>query len=224
MWSLPDIKRLNDEAALRAKKDKKKTVKQLLRGKRCEHCDEKATVLYEYYDIFSDDPKGYIYLCEKHDGYYGSPDEGYFTCDDCNRVFVENYTWENYYHADEDGMICLNCFFDREIDNEENWITDPLTVTFDTVQKAKHLIPVAGKHWEKHLDFLGNVEFDSMSGKELYGTRESGMGELIHIMREANKPCILILDAAYQFSVSIGVYTRKEEIKSGKDTCVQAKC
>ncbi len=211
MWSLPDINRLNEEASARAKTNSKKTTKQLLRGKKCEWCEErKATIVYEYYDIFSDDPKGYIFLCEGHDGYSGSPMEGYFTCSDCERVHVQNYTWENYLHVTEEGEeLCLNCYFDREIAKEERWISAPDQITDDLIAKAPHIIPVEGKHWGKHLAFIGNVEFDSTTGARLYGTREDGIVELRELVKKAGVPCILILDAAYQFAVSIGVYTRK---------------
>jgi hypothetical protein len=111
MWSLPDLKRLNEDA-----EKFNSTLNQIvITGKTedgeplvCEwaghdgKCEGEVRA-YEYYDIFSDVPKGYLALCEKHDGYYGSPSEGYFECDACQKIFIENYTWELYRHDDEAG-------------------------------------------------------------------------------------------------------------------------
>jgi hypothetical protein len=216
MWSLPSIDKINREAEERYDKEKNLTAKQILRGKKCDHDEkEKATIYYDWYDVFSDVPKGRIFLCDKHDGYYGNPDEGFFTCVACSRVFTENYTWEKYNYVTEDGEeLCLNCYLDGELDNTENWINAVEDVSWEKVTKAKHLIPVEGRHWQEYLEFVGNVEFDSMTGAKLTGfsstsSRDDGLNDLRDIVRKAKKPCMLILDGAYQFSVSLGVYTRK---------------
>ena len=62
-------------------------------------CQSRATRSHLVYDIFSDDPKGVLHLCETHDGYSGDPVEGYFTCEDCERVIAENYTGKLQNHA-----------------------------------------------------------------------------------------------------------------------------
>lgn len=217
MWSLPDIKKLNEEAELKWKGRKSLKPEQILKGHTCEHCDNPATMYFNTYDIFSDVPKSQIFLCNKHDGYYMSPPEGYFICDECNRVFIENYTWESYSHTDEDGEVCLNCYFDREIKNKENWIKSVKEITMDRVRKAKHLIPVSGTHWKKYLKFIGNTELDSSSGKKITGSSstssvDDGLNELRDLVKVAlknKKECIFILDGAYQFAVSIGVYIKK---------------
>ena len=122
MWSLPNIHRLNEEASRLAILNSNKTEKQLCRGERCERCDNKAVHATPWYDVFSDDPKGYIYQCKKH-SMEGLP-EGYFYCDRCGRDFIENYTWEYYFHDDPETCerICLNCALDDEINNDENWV------------------------------------------------------------------------------------------------------
>ena len=217
MWALPNINKMNEEAALRYETEKDLSKKQILKGQTCMYCDKKATRYYDYYDIFSDDPKGKIFLCAKHDGYYGNPAEGYFFCEGCERTMVENYTWELYSHDTNEGRLCLNCYFDSEIKKQENWI-DKVEQVADRVWESKHLIPVEGTHWKKYLDFHGNVELDSMSGAKITGfsstsTVESGIAELQEIVKKTLGigPVILIMDAAYQFAMSIGVYTRKKE-------------
>jgi len=220
MWSLPDIKRLNDEAVKNASKLNKAVETGHLDGKKikCDWCDKPAKYIYPWYDIFSDVPKGIIGLCEEHDYYYGSPSEGFFTCADCGKVFITNYTWENYFTDTDDGdRLCLNCYFNREIKNKLNWITKIKDITWERVKASKHLIPVRGTHWEEYLEFIGNIEFDNLSGEKVTGfsstsSREDGLDELRDLVREAfrkKKKCILVLDAAYQFAVSIGVYVRK---------------
>jgi hypothetical protein len=222
MWALPEIHRLNEEASRLAKVNLNKTEKQLCRGERCEMCDSKAVHATPWYDVFSDDPKGYIYQCKKH-SMEGLP-EGYFYCDRCGRDFIENYTWEYYFHDDPKTCerICLNCALDDEINNDENWITNVKEVTFDRVREAKHLIPVKGEHWTKYLHFIGNTTLDSMTGAKVTGfssssTREDGLSELRDLVAkalgEAGK-CSIILDGAYQFAVSLGVYTWNEEKKN----------
>ena len=218
MWSLPDIHRLNEEASRLAILNVNKTEKQLCWGERCERCDNKAVHATPWYDVFSDDPKGYIYQCKKH-SMEGLP-EGYFYCDRCGRDFIENYTWEYYFHDDPETCerICLNCALDDEINNDENWITSVKEITFERVRHAKHLIPVKGQHWGKYLKFIGNTELDSMTGAKITGfssssSREDGLRELRDLVAkalgEAGK-CIIILDGEYQFAVSLGVYVWKE--------------
>src|SRR5690348_12408001 len=100
MWSLPDINRMNSEAFQLKNKLEEAARTGTLDGEKLkceweghsEPCDGELRH-YLWYDIFSDDPKGILTLCEHHDGYYGSPSEGYFTCEDCERVMTENYTW-----------------------------------------------------------------------------------------------------------------------------------
>ena len=206
MWSLPDIKRLNAAAKEGIQEDTEAE---------CMYCEKKHTIAYEYYDIFSDDPKGFIYLCEDHDNYYGSPAEGYFYCDSCERTMVENYTWENYYHVYDSGEIaCLNCFFDNEIQDPANWIlkTDyeknkEHYTDFEYIRTRKHLIPNSGNHWKSKLEFIDNFEFDAMDGHQISGYSAA---ENIEKALQDHDKCILILDSAYQFAVSIGVYVEKK--------------
>jgi len=168
-------------------------------------------------DPFSDDPKGLFFLCEEHDGYYGNPTEGFFTCDGCGEVFIENYTWELYYVVDECEIFCMKCYAENYIANEENWINlrDPSvidSVDFDQIRVAKHIFPVECQDY-MGLEFVGNTEFDSMSGGNLPGS--GGVDEIKDLLRKAREAghdqALLVLDGAYQFSVSIGVYTREKE-------------
>ncbi len=228
MWSLPDIKRLNSEAQSNRNKFKRAVRTGTLDRKKlqCEWRDHDEPAKcsgdlhhYSVYDIFSDDPKGVLTLCEHHDGYYGSPSEGYFECIDCNRVTTENYTWELYYHDTEDGQLCLPCYADRELAEPSNWIplTDAVidTLTFQDVRKAKHLIGVQ-MPIPKGIKFLGNTEMDGSSGGRLTafsscedspdGAVEELKETLHRAQDEGHKRAILILDAAYQFSISIGIY------------------
>jgi len=226
MWSLPNIQAMNqaaeDEATQAAiRRMAEKHLDESGRRAECQHCTDPATISYEWFDIFSDDPKGVIHLCEGHDGYYGRPAEGYFECDGCGRVFIENYTWELYYAVEVDlcETLCLNCHRERELAKPENWIKltkSAITrVDFEQARKARHLLAV-GQDCAKELEFIGNVEFDSMTGGKLTGfsscspTPDSGVEELREVLEGAraggHKKAILVLDAAYQFAASIGVY------------------
>lgn len=222
MWSLPDITRMNAVAAKEAP-----SLEQQIRtgigsdGEKLEcYCSDWSGgpcegELYHYlwYDIFSDDPKGILTICETHDGYFGSPTEGYFTCKDCERVMIENYTWENYYTiVDDCTMLCLPCAAERYIADEDNWIelTDEniAAVDFDRIRRAKHVIGVR-MPTPKGITFFDNAEFDSMDGHRISG---GGIQELLHQAKDQGETkALLIVDAGYQFAVSIGVYIPEKE-------------
>lgn len=227
MWSQPDIRAINERAA----KDEKKLVRSLstlkVNGKplECEckdwgssHCSGPINA-YPWYDIFSDKPKGILALCQHHDNYSGSPCEGYFTCDDCGRVFIENYTWEYYHTMVGDELLCLPCAAKRYINDDKNWIElTPKNIkatSFGDVCQAKHVIGV-DMPVPKQLEFIDCVTFDSSSGGRVTGgmscdpTPDSGVrelhGYLTQAMNNGHKRALLILDGGYQFAVRIGVY------------------
>lgn len=224
MWSLPDIKRLNDNAAAVAFKAKCKREVKGTANMPCEFCEGPAEKDSRqlWYDIFSDNPKGVLGLCKQHERDYGSVPEGYFYCEACERLFIENYTWERYSSSTEDGgIVCLNCRAKEHIENDENWI--PLKdesiglLTFDEVRRTPHLIAVSGPT-PRGIKFFDNVELDSSTGGRLTSydssepTPNGGVDQLKETLKKAraagHRKAILILDAAYQFSVSIGVYVR----------------
>lgn len=208
MWSLPDINRLNADAAKAAKRNRNKTQAQLCKGHTCEYCQEKATHALAYYDVFSDDIKGYVYLCDMHEA-KGTHYENYFECSDCERLHVLNYTWELYRTVVDDEELCLNCALDRYLEDDTNWLRSTEGFDFETVKESKHLIPVKGEHWKKHLEFLGNVEFDATSGQCISGGGVDELKELVEKGIKSHGKALCILDAGYQFAVSIGVYVPK---------------
>ena len=228
MWSLPDIARLNSRASDLKVALQNAVETGYLNGERltCEHESDSCTDevrRYLYYDIFSDDPKGVITLCDSHDGYSGSPMEGYFTCAVCDRIMAENYTWELYYVNDENlGQVCLPCAAERYIADEANWIE--LTpehieaVDFQRVRQAKHVIGVRMPIPKSIEQFGSGVTLDSSSGGMVRGfssadsTPDSAVrelrDELTAAMEDGHRRALLILDGGYQFAVSIGVYVR----------------
>jgi len=78
MWSLPDLVRLNSEAAANRKRLERAVRSGELNGQsiRCEHADYdgdncSGPISREsWFDIFSDTPKGLVHVCENH-----SPEE-----------------------------------------------------------------------------------------------------------------------------------------------------
>ena len=215
MWSLPDIAVMNSRAAAK----KPSLLKAVGTGLDPE-TGQQATCEREsadcggevrgtpWFDIFSDDPKGVTFLCQNHAGEH---DEDFIDCADCGRLMLDHITWERYVHDTDDGPICLNCYAARVIADPKAWV--PLTktaidaLTFDDVRKAPHIIAVSGP--THGLQFHGNTEFDSMSGNCISG---GGLDEIRETLNKARKEgkrkALLVLDAAYQFAVSIGVYTK----------------
>lgn len=228
MWSLPDIVRMNAEAAS-ARESLLGAVEKHLDSQgnpiQCDYCDSDAVEVTPYFDIFGDDPKGVVAMCPEHHAAYGSTPEGYFWCDGCERLMVENYTWELYSACTDSGQFCLNCHRENELLEPDNWIflteEQIAALNFDRVRHAKHLVAV-GQKAPKDLEFLGNVEFDSMTGGRIRGycsaddTPDAGVAEIRDLLTQAredgHKRAILILDAGYQFAVSIGVYVRAQEV------------
>jgi hypothetical protein len=234
MWALPTLKQLNAQAESRGfgqnlkracktgRLDGEELVCEWQNHDTPSKCDGEL-FHYLYYDIFSEKPKGILTLCEHHDGYYGSPSEGYFECAGCNRVHVENITWERYEYVTPDGeSLCLPCALKWYLGDEDHWLqlTDAVIdgLTFNQVRKAKHLIGVQMPR--PGLEFRGNTEFDSMDGHCISG---GGVAELQELMRQAKAEgytkAVVILDGAYQFAVSLGLYVPE---KSGEfDTSEQ---
>jgi hypothetical protein len=239
MWALPDIQRLNEDA-----EEFKSTLERIVLNNelpngeplKCNHdgdeCDGEVRAI-PYFDIFSDTPKGHIDLCERHYGYYGWPDEGYFECEGCNRVMVENYTWELYYHQDGCGIYCLNCWRESVLQDEDEWVVltpeNLVDLNFDQVRRAKHLTAV-GQDCPKELELVGNVEMDGSTGGKLRTTSyadtdpadavEEIRSLLLEAMERGRKRAILILDGAYQFSVSIGIYTDADGFAGAREWLV----
>jgi hypothetical protein len=205
MWSLPDLDRLNNEAA----RNKQALTVQLRQPKNypCDGCAIPATAGELYYDIFSDDPKGAIFLCDDHKN---SPKEGFFVCEVCERLLIENYTWERY---EKDGM-CLSCAAKLFFDRKDNWI-DPKEVKeiiyeqgapqFEdgrlNVFAAPHVLGVR-QPVPKGIQFIANAEFDGFDGHQISGF------DFETKLRSLDRPFALVLDAGWQFAVSIGIYQR----------------
>jgi len=208
MWALPDISRLNTVA------EKNYKNKQNIHEKNsCDYCNKKALIWQEYYDVFSNYPKGEIALCEGHHNSSGIVCEGYFYCNNCGKLHIENYTWEDYYTIVNGEQFCLNCALDIYLSEDSNFIhkKEIDKISFDMIRKAPHLIPVAGTYDKKILNFVGNVEFDNTDGHCINGDDINDLKEFCAqaIAKSSKKRCVLILDGAYQFAISIGIYYEK---------------
>jgi hypothetical protein len=221
MWSLPDINSLNARAAANVQTLKREAKRK--RKPNCEvyGCDCRAVESVEWFDIFSDDPKGLIHVCGEHPA---DAVEGFFSCEDCQRVVVDHYTWERYQTEVDGASLCLKCAAKRYFAENGNWLSprqvksvvlephdsvlfDPQTGVLN-VAHCRHVLGVS-QPLPKGIKFLDNAEFDNLDGHQISGRR------LLEIIQELNEPFCLVLDAAYQFAVSIGIYVRRsaDELK-----------
>jgi hypothetical protein len=210
MWSLPNIKAMNDRASASAADfDRQSRLRVPSKKHPCEHCSQPSTVHRKWFDIFSDEAKGVQHLCQRCCD-QGCGEDGFFYCDGCERLMVENYTWEYYRHIDGDGVLCLNCYRKRELAKPENWIelTEANIAAVDVarIRCAPHLLAV-GQSCPAELKFIDNAEFDSMDGHKISGAQVDDI--LRQAMQQGHKRAILILDSAWQFAVSIGIYVRR---------------
>lgn len=216
MWSLPDIIALNERAAKNAGALRRKA----RNGPHgvCEAfgCENPATESRLWFDIFSDDPKGSDSYCEQHEHLF---DEDVFTCADCGRRTVTNYTWEVYSVVLDGEVVCLRCAAKRYFSDPRNWIhpskvkdvvLDPKRGgdVFDektgllNLAKCRHVLGVR-QPIPAGIVFHDNAEFDNLDGHQISGAPPA------EIVRTIGKPFCPVLDAGYQFAVSIGFYTKK---------------
>jgi hypothetical protein len=210
MWSLPDIAAMNKRAEA-SRLTLEQRVEAINSGKseeKCDTCNAVATRAELIYDIFSDDPKNLVAACAEHE----IEDEDNFTCVDCDRLMVLNYTWEIYRSITEEGdELCLPCAAKRYIADDSNWINltpeEIAMVDVKRLTQCKHVIGVK-MPIPKGIEFVDNFEFDSGNLQQISG--RDWREVLTEQMNAGRKRAILILDAAYQFAVSIGIYVDAE--------------
>jgi hypothetical protein len=215
MWSLPDINALNARAKSCATAYDRESNPPKKHKHACDHCGKRAVHHRKYYDIFSDDAKGVLHLCDQHEDYQ----EGYFTCDCCGRFMVENHTWEYYRVSDGNGGVeCLTCaaknyFADPasaidpklvravvlEPDSVPQLLFNPKTGVLN-LAKVRHVLGVK-QPAPKGIEFVENFE-----NANEQGTFDNAA--ILACIKDQDRPVYVVLDAAYQFSVSIGIYAK----------------
>jgi hypothetical protein len=225
MWSLPDLERLNARA-----KENVPTLKREARRKEkpeCEvyGCENRAVESVEYFDIFSNDPKGLLHVCE----YHCAEDQGeLFTCARCERLMVDHYTWERYGVELNGEFCCLVCAAKDYFSAPGNWI-NPRAVNsvvlehgdrglppFDSetgvlnLASCPHVLGVK-QPLPAGIKFFDNAEFDSLDGHQISGEK------LLDVIHRLDQPFVPVLDAAYQFAVSIGIYVRAGKLCKRKE-------
>jgi hypothetical protein len=222
MWSLPDINRLNRRAAEQAAQTLAEAAQGPPASQQCEcyGCDNHAVYSEPWFDIFSDDPKGLIHTCADHDG---SEVGDTFRCATCGRLMADHYTHERY--QDSEGN-CLACAAAAYFADDDNWL-DPTQVKqvvlepynprhngsnvplFNTatgvlnIARCKHVLGVK-QPLPEGIEFVANAEFDNCTGHQISG---DDVLDIIRRLPVGEKFCP-VLDAAYQFAVSIGIYVR----------------
>jgi len=250
MWSLPDLDRLNERAVALAE-----VVSQLDEhpcssgidpetGKpfECDSCGESVvdeegnlksnedgcseSQIIEYYDPFSDDPKGYAAYCPDCVAYL---DESYFYCQSCERYVINNYTWEMYLvTTDEGDAICSRCAAKEFFGGDEGWFR-PSDEGFDSVsahdiRSIRHASCSGLKIGELGLPYeftlFDTVCVDSMSGGPVYGSRSGAFEQTVSAVKEVlsrvreehpDAEVAILMGAAYQFAVDIDIYVRYPE-------------
>ena len=216
MWALPNISSMNASKVVKQADYKR----QLNLGRsikhRCDSCNKPSVWHYPYYDIFSKDIAGVTHLCDDCEQ-RGLGGEGYFNCDSCQRRMVENITRERYCVEDGDGGIqCLACAAKQYFADPANQIEPQLvdTVSQGTDQaglfnpetgnvelrRVKHVLGV-GQSLPDGVKFVDN--FENCNGAGRFDSRA-----ILKAINEQKQPVFLVLDGAYQFSQSIGLYAK----------------
>jgi len=224
MWSLPDIQRMNERAAAQSRQVKREAARK--RKPQCSHygCEQRAAKSFLYYDIFSNQPKGVVHVCDRHHNGLQPDDDELFFCEGCQRVMVDHYAWERYQVVIGDTVLCLKCAAKQYFSDPKNWI-DPKLVKSVVVEpydprkngtntplfsprtgklnvaRSPHVLGVK-QPLPRGIAFVENAEFDRMEGHQISGR------SLLGVIRELNQPFAPVLDAGWQFAVSIGIYVR----------------
>ncbi len=218
MWALPDIKVMNERAAANAKNLKRRLRRGPGKRRACEvyGCGGKAFESVPWFDVFSDIRKGLNHVCTQH---AGEDVEGFFRCEGCQRVMIDHITWVRYQVELNGTTLCLKCAAGEYFKDPANWIDpklvkdagfadngvplfDPMT-GFLNLARCKHVLgveqtPPAG------VKFHDNAEFDFMDAHQI-----SGEHPLAIIARLDGQEFCPVVDAAYQFTASIGFYVRQ---------------
>jgi hypothetical protein len=220
MWCLPNIVSLNARAAANAKNLKRALRRGPGKRQKCEvyGCQQHAVESVPWFDIFSDDPKGLIHVCEACPA---DAVEGFFRCEACERVMIDHITWERYEVVVGGRTLCLACAAEEYFADPVNWIDPKLVkeVGFDrngaplfnpatgflNLARCRHVLGVK-QPLPAGIKFHDNAEFDSCDGRQISGDN------LLNIVQGLDaQPFCPVLDAAYQFAVSIGFYVRSSE-------------
>jgi hypothetical protein len=217
MWCLPDINRLNEKAAAQASALKREAVRK--RKPKCEvyGCTRRASVSTLWYDIFGDDPKGVLHTCSVHSW---DDDPDLFRCENCERVMVDRYTWERYQVELHGDLLCLRCAAQRYFDFPQNWINpnevkqvvlaqgEELLFDRETgvlnITRCPHVLATQ-QPLPSGIVFYANAEFDSQNLRQISGDN------LSDVIASLNSLFCIVIDGAYQFSFSVGIYARRGE-------------
>jgi hypothetical protein len=226
MRSIYSIFRLNAAAAANAEQIERKAKRQ--RKPNCDHptCNRRSDRSFLVYDIFSEAPKDALKFCRHHLGLCADPARGYFLCSQCARIMVRNYAWE-VYSVERDGKtVCLRCAAAAHFNDPQNWI-EPRQVKsvivephggplFDSggeilnVARCPRVLSV-NQPLPAGVEFFENAEFGRTGGIQISGRH------LLDTIQHLDEPFVPVLDADYQFAVSIGLYVRAADSKMRKE-------
>ena len=217
MWSLPEINAINAQAAANAAKLRRQIRRGPSKQQKCEvyGCEEHATKSHPWFDTFSDDPKGLVHVCPDH---VAEDVEEMFCCGQCNRLMCDHYTWERYRVELDGRVLCLKCAAEEYFEDQANWIDPKLVkeVGFDrngaplfnkrtgflNLARCRHVLGVK-QPLPQGIEFVANMEFDSEDCRQI-----SGLPPVALIQQLDCERFCPVLDGAYQFAVSIGLYVR----------------
>lgn len=211
MWSLPDIRKMNNNKLEDLEKIDKLNDSELV----CEHCSNKGQKR-EYFDIYSNTPM-YELVCEDHEDWFM---EEKFVCDDCGKTLMTNITWENHFIIEDGAQVCLNCITNKTFDNPLSFqeLKEKLS-NFEELRKAPHCFGVDNfnkieeikvKGWQE----IATVTADSMTGGLVIGFSDSGTRNqtITELTKQVKKngwnEFVLCISGAYQFAVDISIYAK----------------
>ncbi len=224
MWSLPDINRLNANAAAKAQQLRREAARK--RKPQCGiyGCNHRAIDSTLWFDIFSDDPKGRdSRLRQAFMGRRPRP---------VSSVRIASASWWITTHKSvtelelNGDLLCLRCAARRCFDLPQNWINPPAVShvvlepgdgpLFDletgvlNLACCRHVLAVK-QPLPAGVVFHENAEFDGQDGHQISGDN------LLDVIRGLNQPFCPVVDAAYQFAVSIGIYSRAGDEQQRKE-------
>lgn len=155
MFSLPNIKSLHDRAVKeRAETEKKHTFTcdccgNEFKPKKCRE-EGREYMIEEWHDSLSEGTKGILHVCPDCYENNGTP-EGFFECNHCGKLHIENYSWERYETIIDDEPCCLPCAAKIHLaEGSDAWMKTRKEIMRRTAS------PEAAQDMVKHLSAIGS--------------------------------------------------------------------
>ena len=173
----------------------------------CSWCDDQpATRSFDYFDpdnctlLARDNQPFQEVVCESCDE---SSRDGYFYCEGCEEQHIENYSWELFYVATDDGVYCLACNKKRIALDFPSYVITLEDLETDgwrskVVRLGGHQRPISPR-------FKVMREFDGVDDADDAPTPMSEIVSTVRELLEGGETVAVAVTNAYQFCQDMAI-------------------